>query len=184
MMKRSVLIALLLLFGAVGLEAQGLYLGPQGGYEKPRDADTGKFMGGAALRLKLPFALGAEASINYRQDKFLDGAVEVKSWPVMVTAMFYPIPIVYGGIGAGWFNTTIEYEANKFPAGAVVPPNETRQEFGYHFGAGVELPLGPIRLTGDIRYVFLNYKFETIPGRGDSKNDFYVITAGLLFKLF
>lgn len=182
MMKRCILIAVLMLFPAVELEAQGLFLGPQGGYERTRDADEGKLMGGVALRLKLPFALGAEASINYRQDKFGDGAVTVRSWPVMVTGMFYPLPIVYGAIGAGWFNTTFDYDESKFPANTV--HDETKQQFGYHFGAGLELPLGPtVKVTGDIRYVFLNYKFDTIPGRGDLKSDFYVVTVGFLFKL-
>jgi len=183
MMKRCVLMAVLMLFAAVELQAQGLFLGPQGGYEKARDADEGKFMGGVALRLKLPFAIGVEGSINYRQDKFDDGAVTVRSWPVMVTGMFYPIPVIYAGIGAGWFNTTFDYDENKFPPNTV--HDQTKQAFGYHFGGGLELPLGPsVKLTGDIRYVFLNYKFETIPGRDDLQSDFYVVTVGLLFKLW
>jgi opacity protein-like surface antigen len=159
---------------------QGLYVGPQLGYQKAKDSDKGNIMGGAALRLKLSEALGVEGSINYRREKFDSDAVSVKTWPVMVTGMFYPVPIIYGAIGAGWYNTTIEYGA---ALNALGVKNNTEQKFGWHLGAGVELPFSTMVLTGDIRYVFLNYDFKGLPGR-DINSDFIMITAGILFRLF
>ena len=100
----------------VQINAQSINLGPEIGFEKAAGADEGKFMGGAALRLKLPISLGFEASINYRSENYLNGAVTVKSWPIMLTALYYPIPIIYGGIGLGWYNTTFEYDQNRIPA--------------------------------------------------------------------
>ncbi len=48
----------------------------------------------------------------------------------------------------------------------------------------MELPVGEnLKLTGDIRYVFLDYDFEDIPGSDDIDSNFYVITAGFLFGL-
>ena len=162
------------------LNAASISLGPQLGFYKARDADNGSFIGGATCRLKFTPVLGAEASINYRQETYGNDAVTVRSWPVMVTGLLYPLPVVYGAIGAGWYNTTFDYNQNKLP----FLTDETMQKFGWHFGGGVELPAGPtIKLTGDLRYVFLDYDFQTIPGNGDPKSDFFVIMAGVLFSL-
>ena len=159
--------------------------GPQVGVYKAQDADNARVMGGAALRLKLSDALGLEGSINYREEEYGNGFVTAKSWPLMVTGLLYPIPIVYGAIGAGWYNTSVEYN---FPPGYLGSPtlitSDTKQEFGWHFGGGLELPLGDVAsLVGDIRYVFLDYNFQKLPGSDGVKNNFYVISATLFFGL-
>jgi opacity protein-like surface antigen len=137
-------------------------------------------MGGAALRLKMIPFLGFEGSINYRQEKYANGDLTVRGWPVMASGLIYPLPIIYGIVGFGWYNVTLDYDQNKIP----FMKDETIQKVGWHFGGGVELPLGPsIKLTGDVRYVFLDYKFKKFPGSGDMKNNLTVFTAGLLFKL-
>ena len=172
-------------FGALmvtQVSAQSIGLGPQVGYQRARDAHQGNFMGGAALRFKLSPALGVEASINYRQEKYANDALTVRSWPVMATGLIYPLPIVYGAIGFGWYNTTFDFDQSKLPFQAV--EDETKQEVGWHFGGGLELPLGSnSKFTADIRYVFLDYDFKQLPGSGDLNGDFYVITAGFLFGL-
>ncbi len=185
MTRRLLLIATLTILALTQGEAQGLGLGPQLGIYRAQDADGARVMGGAALRLRLSEALGIEGSINYRNEEYSNGFVDVKTWPVMVTGLVYPIPIVYGAIGAGWYNTTIDYN---FPPGFLRGPvsiaSETKQEFGWHFGGGVELPVGSsLKLVGDIRYVFLNYDFKSFPGSDGTNSDFYVLTAGLLFGL-
>jgi outer membrane protein W len=144
------------------------------------DAEESKIMGGVALRLKLSPALGIEGSIHYRQEKYAGEMLTVRSWPVMVTGLIYPLPILYGAIGAGWYNTTFDYNQTVLE----IIEDETTQEFGWHFGVGLELPLGRrTKLSGDIRYVFLDYKFESLPGADDLKSDFYVISAGIFFGL-
>lgn len=164
------------------VNAQSISLGPQLGYQKARDADQGNFMGGAALRFKLIPAIGVEAAINYRQEKFANDALTVRSWPLMATGLIYPVPIVYGAMGFGWYNTTFDYDQSKFPLQVV--DDETKREVGWHFGGGLELPVGSkSKFTADIRYVFLDYKFTQIPGSGDVNSNFYVITAGFLFGL-
>jgi hypothetical protein len=142
------------------------------------------FMGGVALRARAEI-LGVEASINFRQDESSDGLIEATSWPVMVTGLIYPVPIAYGAIGAGWYNTTFEFTP---PPGYLGSPDdfgdETRQEFGWHFGGGLELPIGAetAKLVADIRYVFLDYQFDSFPGADENAN-FLVVTAGVLFNL-
>ena len=161
-------------------EAASINLGPQLGFYKAKDADNGAFIGGVTCRLKFTSVLGAEASINYRQETYGHDAVTVRSWPVMVTGLIYPVPILYGAIGAGWYNLTFDYNQGKYP----LLKDETMQKFGWHFGAGVEVPAGVTsKLIGDIRYVFLNYKFQEIPGSANMKSDFFVITVGFLFGI-
>jgi opacity protein-like surface antigen len=162
------------------VNAASISLGPQVGYYKARNADNGAFIGGATCRLKFTPVLGAEASINYRQETYGNDAVTVRSWPVMATGLLYPLPFFYGAIGAGWYNSTFDYNQSKYP----ILIDETKQKFGWHFGAGAEIPVGPtFKLTGDIRYVFLNYAFQEIPGSANMKSDFFVITVGGLFEL-
>jgi opacity protein-like surface antigen len=163
-------------FFAPYVAAQSMGVGPQIGFHRAADADNGNFMGGAALRLKLTPALGVEGSINYRQEQFINDALTVRSWPIMVTGMLYPLPVAYGAIGAGWYNTTFDFNSD-------ILEDETSQEFGWHFGAGVELPVGTnVKLTGDLRYVFLDYDFDEVPF-DDVDSNFYVISGGLLFGL-
>jgi opacity protein-like surface antigen len=159
-------------------------IGPQVGFFKSQDGDDIRLMGGAAARIKLGRALGVEGSINYRVEEYHKGRIQATSWPVMVTGLVYPFPALYGAIGAGWYNTTIDY---KFPIGVLGGPLErsvTQQDFGWHFGGGLEVPVGSAgRIVADIRYVFLDYDFQTLPGVGGVTNDFYVITASFLFGL-
>ena len=180
MWKKTLLTMGLITLMITQMTAQSVSLGPQVGYYKVQDADEGSYMGGVAWRVKLTPMLGAEASINYRQEQYADGALTVRSWPMMVTGLIYPLPIVYGAIGAGWYSLTYDYNQNKLP----FLKDETTQKVGWHFGAGVELPVGSrYKLTGDIRYVFLNYDFKEIPGSSAAKSDFSVITVGWLFVL-
>lgn len=170
----------LMLLVTTSLYAQDLSFGPQVGYLKAKDADDGVFMVGAALRARLTTTLGVEGSIGYRQEEYGEGAATVKSWPVMVTGLYYPVDIAYAAIGAGWYNTTIDYDETI----GVELENETSQEFGWHFGGGAEIPLGGrMKLTGDIKYVFIDYDFDEIPGAGEIDANFYVINVGLLFNL-
>lgn len=174
------LTGLLILALSIGVSAQGIGLGPQVGYFKSKGADDGNFTFGGALRMKLSPALGVEGSINYRQEKFVDDQVTVKNWPIMVTGLFYPLPIAYGAAGAGWYNTTIDYDE---ALGINGPEDETSRDFGWHFGGGLELPMGDSKLFADVRYVFIDYNFDALPGSSDIESNFYVMSVGMLFHL-
>jgi opacity protein-like surface antigen len=61
---------------------------------------------------------------------------------------------------------------------------DTESDFGWHFGGGLEIPLGDAaKLVGDLRYVYLNYSFGEVPGSDEIDSDFYMATGGLLFNL-
>ncbi len=183
-MKRWLTAAILLLLMAQMSYAQGLGFGPLAGYFKSADADQGEYMGGAALRLKLTKSLAVEGSIMYRQEKYGGGALTVRSWPVMATGLFYLLPpVLYGAVGAGWYNTTLDYDQSKM-GGSVMVKDETTQEFGWHFGGGVEIPFGQgTHIYGDIRYVFLDYDFSQLPGSEGMNSDFYIISVGILWGM-
>jgi hypothetical protein len=157
-----------------------LSIGPQAGYFKSKGADDAKVMWGGAARLKVGGALGIEASVNYRTEEYENGAISVKSWPVMVTGLLYPVSVLYGAMGIGWYNSAVELRG----APGTASVSETKQAFGWHFGGGVELPVGSAaKIVGDVRYVFLNYDFQKLPGSSAITSDFYVIDVGLLFNL-
>ena len=161
----------------------GIRLGPRLGYYKSQDADEGNYLVGAGARLRF-MSLGAEASIDYKGEKYQDGTLTVRSWPVMASLLYYPLPVldVYGIAGFGWYNTTLDYDQDKFPGMKI--EDETTQKVGWHFGVGLELPLGTsTKLAADVRYVFLDYDFAEMPGAKDQKANFYAITLGLFFGL-
>ena len=187
-MKRfGLIMAALLLFSTINFaqddeEYTGFMLGPELGYYKAKDADNGETLFGVQARLRFNKFFGIEGAIDYRQEDYMDGDVKVKTYPVQATALIFPIPIVYGAIGAGWYNTKIEYDSGLFDDDDF-DADKTSQEFGYHFGGGVQVPLNEkVAISGDIRYVFLNYDFDEVPGE-DVDANFYVIKASILFKL-
>jgi hypothetical protein len=186
MATRFILALVLIIVSVLPVAAQSsLSLGPQIGFYKSTDADQASGMGGLTLRSKLSDGFGIEGSINFRREKYYNGSVDVNSWPVMVTGLIYLAPVVYGAVGAGWYNTNIQYHYSATvlrPAGTVT--SETQQEFGWHFGGGLELPVGSsAKLVGDVKYVFLNYDFTNFPGSNGVNSNFYVLTVGLLFTL-
>jgi opacity protein-like surface antigen len=184
-MYKKLFVFALVLFFVVQANAQGLSIGPQLGFYKANDADQTKMMYGAAARAKLLPMLGVEGAINYRQESYANDLVKVKSWPITVTGMLYVLPIVYGALGAGWYNVTIDYDQSINDMGFA---DKTTQKFGWHLGAGAELPLGSAKLAGDLRYVFLDYKLgevlKDLPNSDNQVNsNFYVISVSLLFGL-
>jgi len=98
----------------------------------------------------------------------------------MVTGLYYPLPIIYGAIGVGWYNVTYYYDQSRYP----LLSDMTTQKIGWHLGGGLELPAGSnLKLSVDFRYVSLNYDFQTISDSGNMKSNFSVITIGFLFGL-
>ena len=152
-------------------------IGPQAGWHKAADADDGNFMFGGALKMKLTNALGFEGSINYREEDYRNGAITVSQWPVLLSGLFYVTPVVYGLAGVGWYNTKVEFDNE-----LVQHARKTSQEFGWHFGAGVDIPLSQaVFLTTDFRYTFIDYEFQEVPGTSEINSDFFIVKAGLMF---
>jgi opacity protein-like surface antigen len=173
-----------LLILPISARSQGsAFIGPHVGIQKTSGSEGSNYLIGATLRLHLLPAIGVEGDFGYRQERFGGGAVTLKQWPITVTGLLYPIPFLYGGLGAGWYSTTFDYSDQYNAAGFT---DETTRKTGWHLAAGVEIPASPrVHLFGDVRYVFLNYKFKNLPGAvlDGAKANFYSLNAGLLFRL-
>ncbi len=139
-----------------------LGLGGHGGYFKVAEEGEKNFYAGAHARLRLPLLFTLEGALDYRpsDSRTADGAVpdtelDVTTYPITVSALVYPLPLIYVLAGVGWYNTTIEF---RDPGVTTGPDSETNDNFGSHLGAGVELPVGGGKsLSADARYVFLDY---------------------------
>jgi opacity protein-like surface antigen len=182
-LQAAILLGLLTLLPLAAYSQSSVYLGPHLGIQKSPDAENSNYLVGATLRIPLMPALGLEGDVGYRKEEYGNGAVTVKDWPLTVTGLLYPLPVLYGGIGGGWYNSTIDYSDAYNQTGI---DDETTQDFGWHLAAGIELPTSSsIKLYGDVRYVFLDRKFDELPGAvlDGEKSDFYSINFGLLFGL-
>lgn len=160
---------------------KNLFIGPQVGLFSEK-LDGGDFNStiGAAIRYKFSPAIGLQGSVNYRQEEFGNqDSLTVKSWPVMATAMFYPVDAVFGLVGMGLYNTSFDRDDNDTDLA-----DDTESDIGWHIGGGVEFPLGDRSLlTGDLRYVFLDQEFDSPSGLGNEDSDFYMISVGILVGL-
>jgi opacity protein-like surface antigen len=157
--------------------------GPQIGYQRSGDADAGRIMVGAFIRAKLAMALALDLSVNYRTEQY-DAGIDVTSWPVLLSALVYPIPAVYGIAGVGWHFSTISYRNDRVELANL--GDRTSSPFGFHLGAGLEIPLAQtVKLFGDIKYVFLDYDLDDVEDvrLGDLSSNFYLINVGLAFGL-
>ncbi len=171
---RILSLAILITLAAVATADAGLGIGARYSYVRNNGIEDNSGMIGAMVRLRHMMFFGIEGAIDYRKEEMNDGS-ELRSTPLTVSAMVYPIPFVYGLAGLGWYHTTLK----------VGDEETTDSQIGYHFGAGVEAPLVPLlKLTGDLRYQFLNYEFEDIPGSvGKVDADGYAVSAGLILYL-
>ena len=175
-MKKSFSVIMLIIIAGT-INAQSIAIGAQGSYVKSQDADA-VLMPAAAVRIGLG-GLKVEGSIGYKSDKYMDGAIKATTYPIMLTGFIGLLPFIHLEAGIGWYNTKVEY-SGIFAAAS----SETYSEIGYHAGAGAEIPVGNVVLTGDIRYVIEKAKFNNARTTSDLKSDFYMIVVGLMFKLY
>jgi len=140
-------------------------------------ADT-KLYGGIAVRGDLLPVLQDEIAISYRDETQAGGLLRTRMWPVTASLWFKPLPLVYAGAGAGWYNITYHYDPRLLGTSV---PDETRQRFGVHVGGGLRVPLAPaatVDLNG--RYVMMrNQQSRLVPEHFDP--DFWTATLGLGF---
>jgi hypothetical protein len=145
-------VAAALLVACQASRADAVGLGARGAWVDRTDAEENSRMVGAFIRTG--GAIGFEGAVDYRNEDLGSGA-ELRTWPVTVSLVASPIPFLYGLAGVGWYNTTIEAPA------LIGSSEETSTDFGYHIGAGAQLPIMPaLSLVGDVRYAYVDYEFE------------------------
>jgi opacity protein-like surface antigen len=123
-------------------------IGGRATYYDPDEA-SGKWYGGAQVRLH-PFRfLAFEGSADYRQNEF--GDTRTHTYPVQVSALIYPFgttrlaPFALGG--GGWYYTTVKGPGNF---------EDTQNRFGLHAGGGLQFFLNNHwSVDGTYRYIWL-----------------------------
>jgi opacity protein-like surface antigen len=166
-----------------------LALGAHAGYSKTKDADSGSFIGGAQLRLRLLSFLGAEALAEYRKSTYQVGGVDVlkvEDFPVQLSAMLYVIPTgplqIYG---LGGFGAHFTRSKGLGPNAAYSSTSQTK--WSPHVGGGVEIWTSQnLFISGDIRYTFLSVgsvsDLENQYKTGSLSASYWSATAGLNYK--
>jgi opacity protein-like surface antigen len=122
---------------------------------------------------------GVEGAVDYRNEDLGSGA-ELRTWPVTVSLIVAPIPLVYGVAGVGWYNTTLE------TPGLLGTSEETSTDFGYHVGAGAQLPILPmLSLVGDVRYSYVDYDLDAFTSSVSEmeKGNYVSVNVGAMFQL-
>jgi len=150
---------------------------PSVGMTKAVDGGTSaKSSIGLALRSDILPALKSEIAVGYRNDERYDGQLNVRSWPVTASLYLAPVPVLYGGAGVGWYQTSFDYKTN-----TPLLQDETKQLFGVHVGGGMQVPMGPAALDLNGRYVMLqDQQSKLVPE--EFNPDFWTMALGLAFK--
>jgi hypothetical protein len=136
------------------------------------DDTDAKMFGGLAVRGDLAPLLKTEIGVAYRKETRLDGALEVRMWPVTASLWLTPLPTLYAGGGVGWYHTTFDYDPS-----LVAIPNETHEKFG----SPGRRPRGSTR-TGDCagsqRALRVPRKGERRPAPGEVRSRLLVHDPG------
>jgi hypothetical protein len=156
-------------------------LGGMAGYVRVRDADQGTWHAGVVARYQLIPMLAVEGSISFHTDDFADGDVQITTYPVQVTALFYPVPLLpirpYALAGAGWYYTRFDYDPS------LGMKDETDRQFAVHVGAGGEISLAPNFIVfADFRWLFLDEPGVDNSNIEDEEFDTWMVTIGGLFR--
>jgi hypothetical protein len=140
------------------------------------DDDTAKLSGGLALRGDMAPFLMAEIGASFRNEERFGGDLHIKQWPITTSLWLKPVPMLYAGGGAGWYQTTLDYDES-------LPfTDETKQKFGVHLGGGLRMPLAPmLGLDVNGRYVFLDDVDQKLSTE-KLDPDFWTTSVGLAIK--
>ena len=141
----------------------------------PDAGDDTRISYGLAVRGNIAPMLAAEIGLGYRKDELFNDTIESTQWPITASLWAKPMPMIYAGGGAGWYNTTLHYPGT--PA-----LGRTSQKFGVHLGGGLELPLVPGVASVDLngRYVYLGNQKSDLPPN-NFKADFWTTSLGVAF---
>jgi len=172
------LAAACLLAGSAQAQGDPARVGVGGHYTLSRNTefDETSHMVGGQLRIRGP-VFGVEGAVDYRSEELVSG-VDLKTWPVTASALIYPIPMLYGLAGVGWYHSTLAFDTDLID-------DQTSSEIGYHVGAGAELPVAAgLALAMDVRWVFIEYDFDRVDefeDLGNADSDYMTAHAGILY---
>jgi hypothetical protein len=146
----------LALFAAVHPAAAGDYAGARFGYARSRAANAGGGLAGVVLRHVIVQGAALEAAADYTAGHAFGPDLSVRTTPAALSVLLDLVPALYLRGGLGWY-------VSRFSWQETARRDETRGQFGFHYGAGVLLrssrspqietdlcyhAVGPERFTG------------------------------------
>jgi hypothetical protein len=163
------------LLGPAPAAAQvALGLGLHGGAVGSADADDTAPTFGAHARLRLLGFVGIEGAVDYRNEEFADGRLDVDTVPVTVSLLGYPFPLgplqPYALAGIGWYFSDVSAAGGR---------SADTSDVGVHVGGGLDLRLGAgWVLHGDARYAFRDLDTDEV-GVASPDADGWQVRVGL-----
>lgn len=155
-------------------------LGPHVGWARTTDSDESALTLGVATRLKLFEILAGELAVDWRSEEIEAG--DINTVPVQLSALVYPLPVLHGTLGIGWYRVDASLDAI---GQTIADFDDAAWDAGVHLGGGIELPLGSTAsLTGELRYVFLGYELEDVGQTLEADADFLNLLVGLQFQIW
>jgi Outer membrane protein beta-barrel domain len=153
------------------------------GYNE-NEIDTSRVFWGGHARLRIIKFLGAEGSLQYREDNFdfREGDIQLQTTPLQLSGVVYPLgmfpvtPYFLGGTGWYFLKATIRGDLDlPFVFGeGTIEVTETAP----HIGIGVEAFIGEhFSFGADARKVFLDFETSLI----NYKVDAYFVNVGATF---
>lgn len=113
------------------------------------DADDAVPVVGIYSRWDIPGPVNLELSADYRQESLLGGDLEATVIPVRAAVVLNLLPVVSPYLLAG---VGIDYVGLGFRNELSGSSDRTSAVFEVHAGGGLTLSLGPLSLSGDLRY--------------------------------
>lgn len=153
------------------------------GYNE-NEIDTSKIFWGGDARLRIVKYVGAEFSVQRREDNFdFDlGSIKLETTPLQLSGIVYPLgmfavtPYVLGGTGWYFLKATVRGDIDLpyvFGEGTIEVT-----ETAPHIGVGVEAFIGDhFSFGADARKVFLNFETSLI----NYEVDAYFVNVGATF---
>lgn len=148
---------------ALAPPARGGSVGVHLGYSKAKGTESGNALVGGHVEFGLLPILAVHGSLDYRlvetREIAAGGrqyALDIRSIPLTVSARLYaPLRVrPFVEAGAGWYVILYDYAAELQALGFA---NETESTFGWHVGAGVDVPVSAtVSVFGEGRAVFVD----------------------------
>lgn len=184
MIKNNMRLVIFLLFTVISPSfAKPLYfgLGPSYGYYRAGDSDGWNDRIGAGARLRYR-CWGAEVEVHYKNERYFNDLVWVRSWPLTASVYAYPLKFISIGAGFGSYELYVDY--NQSAPGLENLGNESSRRAGFHVCAGVESNLSKTSvLAVEMRYSWIDYRLAPLPGILSVDTNALSFMATVYFKL-
>jgi opacity protein-like surface antigen len=184
MNNRNMRKIILLLFMIVAPSlAKPLYFGLGPSYGCYRTGDSGGWNDRIGVGSRLRYRWwGADVEVHYKNERYFNDLVWVRSWPLTVSLLAFPFKFAYAGGGFGTYELYVDY--NQSIPGLENLQNASRRRAGFHLCAGVEANMTKTSaVTVEMRYSWIDYRLAPLPDVSSVDTNALSLNATVYFKL-